>query len=168
MFGGPEVGFDPVRQACTQHDEQPSVAYSHQARRKIAEPDARSSIGCEMRTVQVQGQGRPHAPPLPLLYELRVELAYVESIESPQAIGNRECNTDDDQRVAQTAHPGIGMKFRRRRRWRGLVESLQLVLPQMLARSCRVRGIDQQNEFAAISRNGTCNTDRVEHECPLV
>ena len=112
MRRGPEEGFDPVREPCSHDDQEPRVAHADQARGKVTEPDSGHGIRREMGSIQVQGQGGPHAPPLPLLYQSCVELSYIEGIEAPQTIGDCKGNTYEDQRVHETTQPRVRMKLR--------------------------------------------------------
>ena len=121
-----------------------------------------------MGPIQVQSQGCPHPPPLPLLYETGVKLPYIERIEPPEPIGDCECNTCQEQCVEEAARPAVRMKFWWWRRWRRLVESLDLVLAEVFERRRSVAGLYQLNTSGGIPRNRDCNADGIEHECPLI
>src|SRR6516164_9405379 len=86
--------LEEVRGARTCDDQHPGGARAEETTAEIAEPCARAQIRCDMRRIEVQGEGSQGAPPLAALHACGMELANLEGIEphdaAPDSIGQAE------------------------------------------------------------------------------
>jgi hypothetical protein len=136
-------------------------------RREITEPDAGRDVGRQVRAVQVQRQGGPRAPPLPVLHASGIEGADIEGVEPPQAVRDHESDGHERYDVDDAADPGERIR-RRRRRPRGRRAALQLVLCQLHRRALGLGPVDLEQELQSIKGDGARDADGGKHERALI
>ncbi len=104
--------------------EQPRVPGPELPPSEIPEPETPTEIRSEMRSIDVQGQRGPCAPPFAGLHARSIDGADIKRIEPPQATRDRIPHEHENQRVHHAADncKRKQLLWRRRRRRRSALQ----------------------------------------------
>jgi hypothetical protein len=146
VLGGSGQPLDEIGERRTRHGEEPGGATAELPGREIAKPHTCAQVGGQMRAIEVQGECRPGAPPLPALNAGAIKRAAIEGVEAHQPVADRVGDADEGHDIQEASDPGVRMQARRRRRrWQRAI--LRFVLREMTGRVGGVLRIHLQQEL---------------------